>query len=144
MQIARVRQLQQHLSHTELPRAVRKELATLARKLKRDYPALFASDPLYRKRAGQFLTALLPPKPRRRGRPGIQSVTQAILLRQKLRRRFPDEPWARIWERIYPQVIPNYRAMDDLQQGDARQELRERVRWRQRARSRPRVARSEE
>ena len=49
-----------------LPRAIRKELATLARKLPRDHRALFASDPICRKRAGQFLTALLPPKPRRR------------------------------------------------------------------------------
>jgi hypothetical protein len=38
----------------EIPRALRKELATLARKLARDHRALFASDPIYRKRAGSF------------------------------------------------------------------------------------------
>jgi hypothetical protein len=116
-----------------LPQAVRKEIAALALSLKRDYRALFASDPIYRKRAGQFLTALLPPKPRRRGRPGIQSVTQAIRLRRQLRRRFPNEPWANIWERIYPKAIPGYDTMSEFGQADARQELRERVRWRQRA-----------
>jgi hypothetical protein len=50
--------------------SVWKEIAAFARKLARDHLALFASDPNYRKRAGRFLTALLPPKPRRRGRHG--------------------------------------------------------------------------
>jgi hypothetical protein len=42
------------------PRA-RKELSSFARKLACEHRALFASDPVYRKRAGQFLTALLTP-----------------------------------------------------------------------------------
>jgi hypothetical protein len=47
----------------DLARAVRKEIATFARKLARDHRALFASDPALRKRAGQFLTApVLPDK----------------------------------------------------------------------------------
>ena len=122
-------------SRAELPRALRKEIFQFARKLKKHYRQLFASDPIYRKRAGQFLTALLPPKPRRRGRPGRADVTQAIRLRRQFRRQFPDEPWAKTWERIYPLAIPNYATMAELEQADARQELRERVRWRQRDRS---------
>jgi len=118
-------------TRAELPRALRKELATFARKLARDHRALFASDPIYRKRAGQFLTALLPPKPRRRGRPGRADVTAAIRLRSRFRSQFPQEPWAKIWERIYPTVVPNYATMTEIEQSDARQELRERVRWRQ-------------
>lgn len=55
---------------SELPRDLRKELATFARKLAREHRTLFAANPNLRKRAGQFLTALLPPRPRRRGRPG--------------------------------------------------------------------------
>jgi|ERR1035437_6086555 hypothetical protein len=50
-----------------LPRTIRKEIATLARKLAREHRGLFASNPAFRKRAGQFLIALLPPKSRRRG-----------------------------------------------------------------------------
>jgi hypothetical protein len=42
----------------ELPRSVWKEIATFARKLARDHRALIASDPNYRKRARQVLTAL--------------------------------------------------------------------------------------
>ena len=87
---------------------MRKELATVARKLAREHRALFASNPVYRKRAGQFLTALLPPKPRRRGRPGRPDVTQAIRLRRSFRRQFPNEPWLKIWERLYTLAIPNY------------------------------------
>ena len=87
---------------SQVPSGLRKEIATFARKLKRDYHALFASDPNLRKRAGQILTALLPPKPKRRGRPGIQSVTIAIRLRRQLKRQFPIERPAKIWEPIYP------------------------------------------
>ncbi len=122
----------------ELPRALPKEISQFARKLKRDHRALFASNPLYRKRAGQFITSLLPPKPRRRGRPSWRDVTEAIGLRKEFRRQFPDEPWAETWDRIYPHVIPGYDAMTGIEQNDARQVLRERVRWRQRARKRRR------
>jgi hypothetical protein len=119
-----------------LPQEVRKELAIFARKLVRDHRPLFISDPDLRRRAGQFLTALLPPKPRRRGRPGLPSVTTAIRLLRKFRRQYPKERPARHWERIYPQAIPGYGSMTEVQQADARQILRERVRWRQRARKR--------
>jgi len=118
----------------ELPRPIRKEIAALTLKLRRQYKALFASDPLYRKRAGQFLTALLPPKPRRRGRPGRNDVTQAIRLKAKFRRLYPNERPDQIWKRIYPQVIPNYEAMNLVEQKDARERLRERVTWRCRRR----------
>jgi len=122
---------------TELPRAIRKELASLARKLNREHRVLFAGNPNLRKRAGQFLIALLPPKPRRRGRPGIQSVTQAIRLIGKFRRQCPGERAEQIWSRVYPLAIPAYATMSELEQSDARQELRERVRWRLRARRLP-------
>jgi hypothetical protein len=118
---------------------MRKELATFARKLKRDHGALFATDPIYRERAGQFLTALLPPKPRRRGRPGRPDVTTAIRLLRQFRRQYTDERPTQRWKRIYPQAIPGYGAMTDIEQNDARQQLRERVRWRQRATKKQRL-----
>jgi hypothetical protein len=114
---------------------MRKEIAALARKLAKEYRTMFTEDPVLRKRAGQFLTALLPPKPPRRGRPGIASVTKAIRLLRKFRRQYPGEREAKIWERIYPEAIPGYASMTDIEKADARQELRERVRWRQRARA---------
>jgi hypothetical protein len=119
-----------------LPRSLRKEIAAFARKLKRDHSAMFTSNPAYRKRAGQFLTALLPPRPKRRGRPGIQSVTTAIRLRGQFSRQHPNERPEIIWRRIYPQAIAAYATMTDMEQADARQQLRERVRWRLRDRKR--------
>lgn len=117
-----------------LPKELRKELATFARKLAKGYRAQFASDPALRKRAGQFLTALLPPKPRRRGRPGRKDVTQAIRLKAKFRRLYPEERPDQIWKRIYPLVISGYDAMSEVEQQDAPERLRERVRWRLRRR----------
>src|SRR5215831_21073573 len=89
-------------------RDLRKEIAAFARRLAKEHRGLFTSDPNLRKRAGQFLTALLPPKPRRRGRPGRKDVTNAIRLLRKFRRLYPDERGEKIWERIYPKVIPGY------------------------------------
>jgi hypothetical protein len=116
-----------------LPRSLRQELATFARKLAGEHALLFGSDPLYRKRAGQFLTALLPPKSRRRGRPGRKDVTRVIRLKAKFCRLYPHERPDQIWRRIYPVVISGYESMNDVERKDARERLRERVRWRRRA-----------
>lgn len=107
---------------------MRKEIAALARKLNREHRPLFTSNALYRKRAGQFLTALLPPEPRRRGRPGRPDVTQAIRLFRIFKRQYPNERPAEHWARMYPMVIPGYREMNPVEQRDARERLRERVR----------------
>src|SRR5262245_24011686 len=124
------------IPRSDLPLEVRKELAQFARKLSRQFKPLFASDPKIRKRAGQFLTALLPPKPRRRGRPGIRSVTVAIKMLRRLKRQYPGERLEKIWKRIYPLAIPGYEVMSKKEQGDARQQLRDRVRWRLRTQKR--------
>jgi hypothetical protein len=117
-----------------LPKELRKELTGIARKLAKAHRSFFTSNPNFRKRAGQFLTALLPPKPRRRGRPGLPSVTTAIRLLSEFRRQYPNEQPAKIWERIYLQAIPGYASLTELEQADARQTLRERAKWRQRVR----------
>jgi hypothetical protein len=116
----------------QLSRSIRNEIAAFARKLAREHRALFASAPIYRKRAGQFLTALLPPKPRRRGRPGRSDVTQAIQLLRRFRREFPNDQPVEHWARVYPLTIPGYAEMNPIEQRDARERLRERVRWRKR------------
>jgi hypothetical protein len=118
----------------DLPRSLPKEIAACPRKLNRHHHALFTSDRAYRKRVGQFLTALLPfltallpPKPKRRGRPGILSVTKAIALKKKFRREHPGKTPEQLWRWIYPEAIPNYDAMSEVQKHDARAELRARV-----------------
>src|SRR6516225_4961082 len=117
-------------NNTELPLAIRRDIAAFAVKLRRDYRPVFGSNALYRKRAGHFLTALLPPKPRRRGRPGRPDVTRAIQLLKLYRRQYPYECPAHHWARMYPAVIPGYGDMNQVEQRDAEQRLRERVRWR--------------
>jgi hypothetical protein len=116
---------------------IRKQIATFAPQLAREHPAHLASDPLYRKRAAQFFTALLPPKSRRRGRPGRKDVTQAIRLKAKFRRLYPEERADQIWKRIYSVVIVGYEAMNEVEQKNASEQLRERVRWRLRRNGQP-------
>jgi hypothetical protein len=59
---------------------VRKEIAQVARELKRNHRFLFIADPKLKDRVARLLRSLLPPKPRRRGRPRRKDVTTAILL----------------------------------------------------------------
>jgi hypothetical protein len=96
------------------------------------------ADPTLKDRAARLLRSLLPPKPRRRGRPGLDSVTTAIRLLGSFRKQFPGELWAEVWQRIYPEAVPNYVVMNSVEQEHARQVLRERVRWRLRERKRRR------
>ena len=118
-----------------IPAAVRKEITWLARELNQQYRDRFISDPKLKDRTSRLLRSLLPPKPRRRGRPGIPSVTVAIRLLQQFRRQYPRERGEEIWRRIYPKAIPRFDAMTEAAQNDARHVLRERVRWRRRART---------
>jgi hypothetical protein len=112
-----------------LPAAVRKEIARFARELRRQHRNLFTADPKLKDRASRFLRSLLPPK-RKRGRPGIDSVTKAIRLRQRVRQQYPGEKPEQIWKRIYPEAIPGYASMDRERQKAERLLLRERVRSR--------------
>jgi hypothetical protein len=107
---------------------VRKEITQCARQL-RQYRKVFMADPKLRDRASRFLRSLLPPK-RKRGHPGIPSVTTAILLLRNLRRQYPSEKPEQIWKRIYPEAIPEYASMDRERQKAERLLLRERVRSR--------------
>ena len=101
-------------------RTIRKQIADFARKLSREHRAQFASNPLYRKRAGQFLTALLPLKSRRRRRPGGPDVTKAIQLLRAFKRQYPNERAAEHWAGMYPMVIPDYSGMNPVVQRDCR------------------------
>jgi hypothetical protein len=118
-------------SSPRLPAAVRKEITRFAQQL-RQHRKLFISDPKLRDRAARFLRSLLPPK-RKRGRPGLDSVTKAIRLRQRLRRQYPGEKPEQIWQRIYLEAIPAYASMERERQKAERLLLRERVRSRRRA-----------
>jgi len=85
------------------------------------------SDPRLKDRAARFLRSLLPPK-RKRGRPGILSVTKAIQLLTKLHREHPEQEMRKRWQQIYSQVIPNYENLTRQQQRAQEIPLRDQVR----------------
>jgi hypothetical protein len=95
---------------------VRKEITQVARQLKEKYRALFIADPKLKDRVARLLRSLLPPKPRRRGRPGRKDVTTAILLLARFRRMYPTERAELLWRRVYPLAIPNYNGMSEVEQ----------------------------
>jgi cation transport regulator ChaB len=111
-----------------LPREVRKEINHSAQQL-RQHRKLFIADPKLKDRTARFLRSLLPPQ-RKRGRPGLPSVSQAILLLRKFRRQYPHDKPAQLWARIYPEAITGYAGMDRERQKAERLLLRERVRSR--------------
>jgi hypothetical protein len=99
-----------------IPAAVCKEITQAARELKRNHRALFIADPMLKDRVARLIRSLLPPKPRRRGRPGRKDVTTAILLLARFRRQYPTERAELHWRRVYPLAIPNYDAMSEIHQ----------------------------
>jgi hypothetical protein len=115
-------------SGPRLPAAVRKEITLCVRQL-RKHRTFFVEDEKLKDRAARFLHSLLPPK-RKRGRPGLASVTKASMLRRKLRKVYPDDKPEQIWKKIYPEAIPGYAAMHQERQKAERILLRERVRSR--------------
>jgi hypothetical protein len=123
-------------STPSLPPPVRKEIARFARQLIRLHRQAFIADHKLKDRAARLLRSLLLPRPRRRGRPGLASVTKALALLQKYRRQHPGERPEQIWGRVYPETIRGYASLTAVEQLDARQVLRERVRWRVRDRKR--------
>ena len=94
-----------------LPREVRKEITQFALQLRRQRRHQFTADPKLKDRASRFFRSLLPPQ-RKRGRPGIDSVTKAIRLLRQVRRQHPNEKPAQLWARVYPEAMPGYASMD--------------------------------
>jgi hypothetical protein len=124
-----------------IPKELRREVAQFVRMIGRRYRKQLAADPQLKVRLLRLAKALLPPRPRRRGRPPDPVVTGAILLHAKLHRQYPEEKPRAIWSRVYPLVIPNYAAKTDVEQRTAREDLYLRVTWRRRKR-RPRKNRT--
>jgi hypothetical protein len=119
-----------------MPRQLRRDIAGFAKTTRRKYAEQFARDPTLKVRSARLLRTMLPPRPRRGGRPGNEIVTEAIFLYQKFRKRYPTETPRMTWSRVCPAVIPEFDQMTDLEQQDARGQLQQRVAWRRRSRRR--------
>jgi hypothetical protein len=124
-----------------IPPELRTAITEFTRMIARQFQRQFASDPELKRRVMRLLKSVIPPRPRRRGRPPDPVVTAAIMLHAKLRRQFPKDPPRSIWARVYEMVIPKYAAMTDIEQRSAREDLYLRVTWRRRKR-RPRKNRT--
>jgi hypothetical protein len=117
-----------------IPKELRIEITQHARMIAGEYRKLFAADRQLKDRVLRLLRALLPPRPRRRGRPPNPIVTRAIVLRRKFRRQFPEEKPRATWSRICLLVISSYADLPEVEQRTAREKLREQVAWRLRKR----------
>lgn len=111
-----------------LPAVVRKEITQCARQL-RQHQRLFKADAKLKDRAARVLRSMLPPK-RKRGRPGIPGVTQAILLLKQLQRERPEQQPKERWQQVYRKVISDYTGLTRDQQRAQEVLLREQVRSR--------------
>ena len=119
-----------------IPKELRAAVTEHACVIARQYRHLFAADRQLKDRVLHLVQALLPPRARRRGRPGLPDVTNAIRLRRQFRRQHPGKNAKQIWARVYPAVILGYDRMTELERESARNELRQRVADRLRKRAR--------
>jgi len=113
-----------------IPPQLMKDLRELAERHRRLFKAEFLADPKLKDRAARFYGSLLLPKPKRRGRPPIESVTVAARLHKEYKRQYPELKAEEIWQMIYPQVIPHYRALENEQKKAQHPLLRNRMRSR--------------
>jgi hypothetical protein len=128
--------------HVAILNELRGEVGRHIRPIARKYRHLFKSDRELKTHILTIVRTVLPPRPRRRGRPGDPIVTSALNLRAKLRREFTEETARQICQRVYVAVIPDYTNLPPMEQREARQRLQERMTWRRRKR-RPRKNRAE-
>jgi hypothetical protein len=119
--------------------ALRKEVTAFARDVGERYRNEFSADPKLKQRTTRLLLALLPPRPRRTGRPRNQETTRAITAYNRFRRRHPQEKPRELWGRVCREFIPDYDNHSDLEQRALRDELRQRVKSRLRKRPRRKV-----
>jgi hypothetical protein len=124
-------------AESSIPTELLREITRHARSIAKKYRCQFWSDPNLKETVVRLERALLPPRPRPRGRPGNPMVTDALKLRAQFRRQFPEETPRQICQRVYVAVIDGYANMQPTEQREARELLQQRMIWRRRKR-RPR------
>jgi hypothetical protein len=113
-----------------LPRPAQRTVIACARELKELHGAAFLANPELRRAAGKLLTALLPPRPRRRGRPFEPRISRAIRLLRRARKTNPGESPVERWARIADACIPGYSKLDCGKRRELRNNLKAAVRSR--------------
>jgi hypothetical protein len=129
--VAPVKRKPRRWKRTAIPEDLRREVVEFGQRLEADYRSLFTRNPQLKRCLAKLLEF-----GRRPGRPGFPAVTKAQRLFTEIRGMYPTESPRALWRRVYPAAIENYESLGKLEKQAARQELRSRVRWRQRARKR--------
>jgi hypothetical protein len=129
--LAPVRGKKRRWKRLAIPEELRREVIAFGQRLEADYRSLFASNPRLKRCVSKLLEF-----GRGRGRPGYPDVTRASNMLHELRRTHPEETPRALWQMVYPIAIQNYESLSKLEKRLVRQELRNRVRWRRRARKR--------
>ena len=117
-----------------IPRQLRQEAMQHAREMATKYGRFFHRDRTLKHRVVKLMAALLPPRPRRRGRPRDQETTRSILLYKRFRRKYPEERPCETWDRVCREMDPEYAILPDLERKDKREAFRERAKSRARSR----------
>jgi hypothetical protein len=109
-----------------IPEALCAEILAFAQHLTQDHAAFFTSYPQAKHSLSRLFKSKLPPlQPR-----GFATVSQAIRLRDELRRRDPRRSLKQIWREMYPQLIPGHADLPLPERREAQNQLRQRVYWR--------------
>jgi hypothetical protein len=124
------RTVQKRSSSPAIPCELLKDIVLLGREIRKRHGALFVANPNLKDRAARLFRSMLPPRPRRRGRPALDSVTIASRLLRNLRKRYPNEKPAQTWARIYPLAVPHWETLSQADKQSAALQLRNRVRSR--------------
>jgi hypothetical protein len=119
-----------------IPSPIREEVISFGKLLTECFGSAFSSSSRLKNAVGRLLVSQLPPRSRLPGRPGLISVSQAISLREELRRTRPEMTARQIWREIYRRLIPQYATLDAIERRAAEDKLRRQVRWRLSARRR--------
>src|SRR5215831_2951336 len=101
-----------------VPEPICGQVNAFARRLRRDFAAIFAGTPALKYSVVGLLRSKLPPLPRKPGRPGSAVVTDALKLYKKRKRLFPGEPDRERWAAIYEAAIPGHAQMNPVQKRD--------------------------
>ena len=117
-----------------IPAGLRQETAVFARGISKRYRDAFNSDRTLKEKTLRYARALLPPKPRRRGRPFNQETTRAIVLYNRFRRQHPQEKPREIWDHVCLVLYSEYAGLPEIERHDIRDALRGRVKSRVRSR----------
>jgi hypothetical protein len=117
-----------------MPAQLRKEVVEHCRSIARKYGVEFKADRDLKARVLRLEHALLPPRPKPRGRPANPETTRAIRLYNRFRRQHPREKPAETWDRVCRMLYSEYARLSKIEQQDICDGLRGRVKSRARSR----------